>query len=51
MGARILWWNLERYPNGVFTLFFQSRLHVLQCQPHVANKVLDKAMVAQQECV
>lgn len=24
---------------------------MLQCQPHVANKVLDKAMVAQQECV
>jgi hypothetical protein len=46
-----MWWNLARYPNGVFTLFFQSRLHIIQCQPELSNQVLEKAIEAQSDYV
>ena len=27
-----------RYPDGVFFLYFQARLHTTQCEPELANR-------------
>lgn len=28
---------IVRYPNGIFFLYFQARLHTSQCEPELAN--------------
>ncbi|EIW69618.1 hypothetical protein TREMEDRAFT_44103 [Tremella mesenterica DSM 1558] len=40
----ILSYNLRRYPDGVFFLYFQARLHTMQCEPELANKSLQRAL-------
>ncbi|WVO12808.1 hypothetical protein L204_100416 [Cryptococcus depauperatus] len=41
---KILAYNLRRYPDGVFFLYFQARLYTTQCQPAEANKSLQRAL-------
>lgn len=44
VAKNILDWNLKRYPNGIFFMYFQSRLHTTQAQPEMANKTLQYAL-------
>ncbi|CED85534.1 S-adenosylmethionine decarboxylase [Phaffia rhodozyma] len=50
-GEKIMWYNVERFPRGVFSLFFQARLHVMQDQPHKSSIVLHKAIEAQHDYI
>ncbi|OXG93214.1 hypothetical protein C345_00850 [Cryptococcus neoformans A2-102-5] len=44
LAKNILAYNMKRYPNGVFFLYFQARLHTTQCQPAEANNSLQRAL-------
>ncbi|WRT67062.1 uncharacterized protein IL334_004028 [Kwoniella shivajii] len=44
MATNILAYNLQRYPDGVFFLYFQARSFTVQCQPEEANRSLQKAL-------
>ncbi|OCF35432.1 hypothetical protein I317_04948 [Kwoniella heveanensis CBS 569] len=44
MARKILAYNMRRYPDGVFFLYFQARLYTAQCQPEEANKSLQRAL-------
>ncbi|WWD01496.1 hypothetical protein V866_008440 [Kwoniella sp. B9012] len=44
MAKNILAYNLRRYPDGVFFLYFQARSFTAQCQPEAANRSLQKAL-------
>lgn len=41
---KILAYNMRRYPNGIFFLYFQARLHTNECEPELANVSLQKAL-------
>lgn len=41
---KILAYNMKRYPNGIFFLYFQARLYTNQCQPELANDSLQRAL-------
>lgn len=41
---KILAYNMNRYPDGIFFLYFQARLRITQCEPHAANESLQKAL-------
>lgn len=41
---KILNYNMKRYPNGIFFLYFQARLHTNECEPELANTSLQKAL-------
>ncbi|XP_006464184.1 hypothetical protein AGABI2DRAFT_194724 [Agaricus bisporus var. bisporus H97] len=49
IAAKILKWNLKRYPNGVFFLFGAGRLAVCQSQPKLAVHYYTKAMESQKQ--
>jgi tetratricopeptide (TPR) repeat protein len=40
----ILDYNMKRYPNGIFFLYFQARLYTSECEPEQANESLQKAL-------
>ncbi|WWC61209.1 uncharacterized protein I303_103789 [Kwoniella dejecticola CBS 10117] len=44
MAKNILAYNLRRYPDGIFFLYFQARSYTAQCQPENANRSLQKAL-------
>ncbi|KZT51274.1 hypothetical protein CALCODRAFT_503722 [Calocera cornea HHB12733] len=48
---KMLNWNLKRFPEGVFYLFMQGRLHVSQSQPRLAIAAYDRAAQIQKEYV
>ncbi|KZO92430.1 hypothetical protein CALVIDRAFT_546961 [Calocera viscosa TUFC12733] len=48
---KMLKWSLKRFPEGVFYLFMQGRLHVSQSQPHLAIAAYDRAAQIQKEYV
>ncbi|BEI96809.1 hypothetical protein CcaverHIS631_0203980 [Cutaneotrichosporon cavernicola] len=41
---KILAYNMRRYPDGIFFLYFQARLHTNECEPELANASLQKAL-------
>lgn len=47
--ARVLEWNLERYPNGVFFLFGAGRLALVRSQPSKALAYYARAAQAQSQ--
>ncbi|KAJ7627995.1 hypothetical protein DFH06DRAFT_1226877 [Mycena polygramma] len=49
MAARIVEWNLKRYPDGVFFLFGAGRLALVRSQPQQAIDYYTKAMAAQEQ--
>ncbi|KDQ50613.1 hypothetical protein JAAARDRAFT_41924 [Jaapia argillacea MUCL 33604] len=49
MAEKILNWNLERYPNGVFFLFGAGRLALCHSQPALALAWYQKALDAQSD--
>ncbi|KAF8209173.1 hypothetical protein K438DRAFT_1811866 [Mycena galopus ATCC 62051] len=49
MAARIVKWNLKRYPEGVFFLFGAGRLALMRSQPQQAIEYYTKAMAAQSQ--
>ncbi|KAK7042053.1 hypothetical protein R3P38DRAFT_3389870 [Favolaschia claudopus] len=49
MAARIVKWNLKRYPEGVFFLFGAGRLALMRSQPAQAIEYYTKAMAAQKQ--
>ncbi|KAJ7747850.1 hypothetical protein B0H16DRAFT_1554834 [Mycena metata] len=49
MAARIVKWNLKRYPEGVFFLFGAGRLALSRSQPQQAIEYYTKAMAAQKQ--
>ncbi|KAJ6562224.1 hypothetical protein B0H19DRAFT_1143862 [Mycena capillaripes] len=49
MAARIVTWNLKRYPEGVFFLFGAGRLSLVRSQPQQAIEYYTKAMAAQKQ--
>ncbi|KAJ7258217.1 hypothetical protein C8J57DRAFT_1451098 [Mycena rebaudengoi] len=49
MAARIVNWNLKRYPEGVFFLFGAGRLAIARSQPQRAIEYHTKAMAAQKQ--
>ncbi|KAJ7506158.1 hypothetical protein B0H11DRAFT_2186288 [Mycena galericulata] len=49
MAARIVKWNLKRYPEGVFFLFGAGRLSLARSQPQRAIEYYTKAMAAQKQ--
>ncbi|ODO03402.1 hypothetical protein L198_02249 [Cryptococcus wingfieldii CBS 7118] len=51
LARNVLAYNMKRYPDGVFFLYFQARLHTTQCQPAEANQSLQKALDLQLEYV
>ena len=38
VARNILAYNMRRYPDGVFFLYFQARLHTTQCEPELAMR-------------
>lgn len=44
LAKNILEYNLRRFPNGIFFLYFQSRLYTTQGQPEKANATLQSAL-------
>lgn len=40
----ILNYNMKKYPNGIFFLYFQARLHTSECEPELANESLQRAL-------
>ncbi|KAI0691583.1 hypothetical protein C8Q76DRAFT_862098 [Earliella scabrosa] len=49
MAQKILDYHIERYPNGVFFLFGQGRLHLCRSQPATALVYYQKALQAQNQ--
>ncbi|EJF58913.1 hypothetical protein BD309DRAFT_970426 [Dichomitus squalens] len=49
MAQKILDYHIKRYPNGVFFLFGQGRLHLVRSQPAVALEYYRKALQAQEQ--
>ncbi|KAJ7200812.1 hypothetical protein GGX14DRAFT_466162 [Mycena pura] len=49
MAARIVKWNLKRYPEGVFFLFGAGRVALVRSQPQEAIEYYTKAMEAQKQ--
>ncbi|KAJ7080170.1 hypothetical protein B0H15DRAFT_857139 [Mycena belliarum] len=49
LAARIVKWNLKRYPDGVFFLFGAGRLALARSQPALAIEYYTKAMSAQEQ--
>ncbi|EIW57037.1 uncharacterized protein TRAVEDRAFT_151658 [Trametes versicolor FP-101664 SS1] len=49
MAQKILDYHIQRYPNGVFFLFGQGRLHLCRSQPAAALGFYRKAMEAQNQ--
>ncbi|KAJ7106703.1 hypothetical protein C8R44DRAFT_805709 [Mycena epipterygia] len=49
LAARIVKWNLKRYPDGVFFLFGAGRLALARSQPQHAIAFYTKAMAVQQQ--
>ncbi|KAJ7200925.1 hypothetical protein B0H12DRAFT_1163997 [Mycena haematopus] len=49
MAARIVEWNLKRYPEGVFFLFGAGRLALMRSQPQLALTYYTKALAAQMQ--
>ncbi|KAJ6459937.1 hypothetical protein C8R45DRAFT_1030124 [Mycena sanguinolenta] len=49
MAARIVGWNLKRYPEGVFFLFGAGRLALMRSQPREAIHYYTLAMAAQKQ--
>ncbi|KAJ6628153.1 hypothetical protein B0H10DRAFT_1991650 [Mycena sp. CBHHK59/15] len=49
LAARIVRWNLKRYPEGVFFLFGAGRLALVRSQPQRAIEYYTRAMVAQSQ--
>lgn len=49
MAQKILDYQIQRYPNGVFFLFGQGRLHLCRGQPAPALEYYRKAMEAQSQ--
>ncbi|KZS95551.1 hypothetical protein SISNIDRAFT_452213 [Sistotremastrum niveocremeum HHB9708] len=47
--AKILQWNLKRYPTGVFFLFGEGRLRLQRSQPALAIESYQKAMDTQDQ--
>ncbi|TDL14779.1 hypothetical protein BD410DRAFT_796945 [Rickenella mellea] len=45
----IIDWNLRRFPNGVFFLFFSGRLNILRSQPALALQQYNRAFSAGSE--
>lgn len=41
---KILAYNMRRYPDGIFFLYFQARLHTNEGEPESANKSLQRAL-------
>ncbi|GMK59553.1 hypothetical protein CspeluHIS016_0801590 [Cutaneotrichosporon spelunceum] len=48
---KILAYNMRRYPDGIFFLYFQARLHTNECEPELANESLQKALDLELEYV
>ena len=44
LARNILAYNIRRYPDGIFFLYFQARLHTAQCEPEKANQNLQRAL-------
>ncbi|KAL7422267.1 hypothetical protein Q5752_002913 [Cryptotrichosporon argae] len=44
VARNILAYNMKRYPDGIFFLYFQARLHTTMCEPELANKSLQRAL-------
>ncbi|ORX39801.1 hypothetical protein BD324DRAFT_615036 [Kockovaella imperatae] len=44
LARNILAYNTRRYPDGIFFLYFQARLHTAQCEPELANRNLQRAL-------
>ncbi|KAH9856071.1 hypothetical protein C2E23DRAFT_809912 [Lenzites betulinus] len=49
MAQKILDYHIQRYPNGVFFLFGQGRLHLCRSQPTAALEYYRKALKAQDQ--
>ncbi|RDX42324.1 hypothetical protein OH76DRAFT_1488762 [Lentinus brumalis] len=49
MAQKILDYHIQRYPNGVFFLFGQGRLHLCRSQPSTALVYYQKALQAQNQ--
>ncbi|SCV68621.1 BQ2448_742 [Microbotryum intermedium] len=49
--AHILHYNLDRYPNGIFFLYFAGRLHSTETQLEAAVKSFHLAIAAQREYI
>ncbi|KAI0640867.1 hypothetical protein C8Q79DRAFT_993037 [Trametes meyenii] len=49
MAQKILDYHIQRYPNGVFFLFGQGRLHLCRSQPRKALEYYRKALEAQNQ--
>ncbi|KAI8992733.1 hypothetical protein BD414DRAFT_482011 [Trametes punicea] len=49
MAQKILDYHIQRYPNGVFFLFGQGRLHLCRSQPATAIEYYRKALQAQNQ--
>ncbi|KAI0776541.1 hypothetical protein BD413DRAFT_520437 [Trametes elegans] len=49
MAQKILDYHIQRYPNGVFFLFGQGRLHLCRSQPATALEYYRKALQAQSQ--
>ncbi|KAJ7612624.1 hypothetical protein FB45DRAFT_939423 [Roridomyces roridus] len=49
MAARIVNWNLKRYPEGVFFLFFAGLLSTVRCQPAHSIAYHRQAIAAQSQ--
>lgn len=49
MAEKIVHYNLQRYPNGVFFLFGQGRMNLCRSQPAQAIECYKKALAAQSQ--
>lgn len=49
--AHVLKYNLDRYPNGIFFLYFAGRLNSTETQLEDATKSFHKAIAAQREYI
>lgn len=48
---KILNYNITRYPNGIFFLYFQARMHTNECEPELANASIQRALNLELEYV
>ncbi|KZV62664.1 hypothetical protein PENSPDRAFT_591100 [Peniophora sp. CONT] len=49
IAAKIIDWNLKRYPNGVFFLFGEGRVSLVRSQPRKAIECYERAASAQNQ--
>ena len=49
IAAKIIDWNLKRYPNGVFFLFGEGRVSLVRSQPRKAIECYERAAAAQNQ--